>query len=31
MNIFKYVLAMTVAIAMSCGNTVQAQTKMIAT
>ena len=27
MNIFKYVLAMTVAIAMSCGNTVQAQTK----
>lgn len=27
MNIFKYVLAMTVAIAMSYGNTVQAQTK----
>ena len=27
MNISKYVLAMTVAIAMSCGNTVQAQTK----
>ena len=27
MNIFKYILVMTVAIAMSCGNTVQAQTK----
>ena len=27
MNIFKYILVMTVAIAMSYGNTVQAQTK----
>ena len=27
MNTFKYILAMTVAIVMSCGSTVQAQTK----
>lgn len=31
MNIFKYILVMTVAIAISCGSVVQAQTKMIAT